>query len=80
MCERGARNLDEHAQAIAENNENPSAGTDVKSGAALGPEVKARIGHQLRLMYDEVANQGVPDRFAEILRRLDPPTDGGAKK
>ena len=49
-------------------------------GAALGPEVKARIGHQLRLMYDEVANQGVPDRFAEILRRLDPPTDGGAKK
>jgi hypothetical protein len=52
----------------------------LKPGGALGPEVKAKIGHQLRLMYDEVVNQGVPDRFAEILRRLDPPTNGGANK
>jgi hypothetical protein len=48
--------------------------------AALGPEIKAKIGHQLRLMHDEVVNQGVPDRFAEILRRLDPPTNGGSTK
>jgi len=52
----------------------------LKPGAALGPEIKAKIGHQLRLMYDEVVNQGVPDRFAEILRGLDPPTNGGANK
>ena len=52
----------------------------LKPGATLGPEVKAKIGHQLRLMHDEVVSQGVPDRFAEILRRLDSPTDGGAKK
>jgi len=52
----------------------------VNPQAALGPEAKAKIGHQLRMMYDEVVNQGVPDRFAEILRGLDSPTDEGSKK
>ena len=34
----------------------------------LGPDIKTRIGQQLRLMYGEVVNQGMPERFAEILR------------
>jgi hypothetical protein len=42
-----------------------------KSAARLGPDVKARIGQQLHAMYSDVVNQGVPDRFSEILRRLD---------
>jgi hypothetical protein len=42
-----------------------------KSTARLGSDVKARIGQQLRAMYSDVVNQGVPDRFSEILRRLD---------
>jgi hypothetical protein len=37
----------------------------------LGSEIKAKIGQQLRAMYGDVVNQGVPDRFAEILRKLD---------
>jgi hypothetical protein len=37
----------------------------------LGSEIKAKIGQQLRAMYADVINQGVPDRFAEILRKLD---------
>jgi hypothetical protein len=41
-----------------------------KSTGRLGPEIKARIGQQLRAMYSDVVNQGVPDRFSEILRRL----------
>jgi hypothetical protein len=45
--------------------------------AKLGPDVKARIGQQLRLMYSEVVSQGVPERFVVILRGLDDPTDGG---
>jgi hypothetical protein len=45
----------------------------------LGPDIKAKIGLQLRLMYDEVANQGVPDRLVEILRGLDHPIDVGSK-
>jgi hypothetical protein len=45
----------------------------------LGPDIKAKIGQQLRLMYGEVVNQGVPDRFVDILRGLDDPTDEGSK-
>ena len=39
----------------------------------LNAEIQARIGHQLRAMYDDVVRQGVPDRFAELIRRLDAP-------
>lgn len=39
----------------------------------LNAEVQARIGHQLRAMYDDVVKQGVPDRFAELIRKLDTP-------
>mgnify|MGYP001098134365 CR=1 FL=1 len=44
----------------------------------LNAEIQARIGHQLRAMYDDVVRQGVPDRFAELIRKLDaaPPPDG----
>ncbi len=43
----------------------------------LGPDIKAKIGMQLRLMYGEVVDQGVPDRFAEMLKRLDDPNYEG---
>jgi hypothetical protein len=37
----------------------------------LGPDIHAKIGKQLRLMYDGVVDQGVPDRFVQMLKRLD---------
>jgi hypothetical protein len=43
----------------------------------LNPEIQARIGHQLRAMYDDVVRQGVPDRFADLIRKLDAP--GGSQ-
>ncbi len=56
---------------------------DVKSQASKTPasgkqgglnaEIQSRIGHQLRAMYDDVVRQGVPDRFAELIRKLDVP-------
>jgi len=39
----------------------------------LNAEIQSRIGHQLRAMYDDVVRQGVPDRFAELVRKLDVP-------
>ena len=39
--------------------------------AKLGRDVQARLGQQLRAMYDDVVGQGVPDRFAELLNRID---------
>ncbi|MGY4629291.1 NepR family anti-sigma factor [Bradyrhizobium sp. USDA 4486] len=42
----------------------------------LTPEIQSRIGHQLRAMYDDVVRQGVPDRFAELIKKLDAPGGG----
>jgi len=39
----------------------------------LNSEVQSRIGHQLRAMYDDVVRQGVPDRFADLIKKLDVP-------
>jgi hypothetical protein len=44
--------------------------------AKLSREVQARLGQQLRAMYDEVVNQGVPDRFTDLLNRIN---SGSAK-
>jgi hypothetical protein len=44
--------------------------------AKLSRDVQARLGQQLRSMYDDVVNQGVPDRFAELINRI----NGDAKK
>jgi hypothetical protein len=59
---------------------------DVKSQASkitgpgkqggLNAEIQSRIGHQLRAMYDDVVRQGVPDRFADLIRKLDAPEAG----
>ena len=40
----------------------------------LNAEIQARIGHQLRAMYEEVVRQGVPERFSDLIRRLDDPS------
>ncbi len=50
-------------------NKNAASG---KQGG-LNAEIQSRIGHQLRAMYDDVVRQGVPDRFAELIRKLDVP-------
>jgi hypothetical protein len=42
----------------------------------LNAEIQSRIGHQLRAMYDDVVRQGVPDRFADLIRKLDAPEGG----
>jgi Anti-sigma factor NepR len=44
--------------------------------AKLSREVQARLGQQLRAMYEEVVSQGVPDRFTDLLNRI----NGGGSK
>ncbi len=46
------------------------------SKGGLPAEIQSRIGHQLRAMYDDVVRQGVPDRFAELIRKLDASESG----
>jgi len=65
-------------QPPAPNEDKPEARDDMgtrpathrKSEVRLGREVQARIGQQLRAMYDEVVSQGVPTHIADLVRRL----------
>jgi hypothetical protein len=43
---------------------------DDSKPAKLSREVQARLGQQLRSLYDDVVNQGVPDRFTDLINRI----------
>jgi hypothetical protein len=49
-----------------------------KSEVRLGREVQARIGQQLRAMYDDVVKEGVPDHIQDLVRRLSEQDNGTA--
>jgi Anti-sigma factor NepR len=38
---------------------------------SLPLEIQKQIGRQLRSLYVDVVQEGVPDRFTDLLRRLD---------
>jgi hypothetical protein len=48
-----------------------SEGSGEDGSRKLDKETQAKIGQQLRAMYDEVVRQGVPDRFSELLKQLE---------
>lgn len=37
----------------------------------LGRDIQTKIGDQLRAMHDDIVKEGVPDRFVDLLARLD---------
>jgi hypothetical protein len=39
--------------------------------ARLGRDAQVTVGRQLWAMYNDDISQGIPDRFAELLNRLD---------
>jgi Anti-sigma factor NepR len=47
--------------------------------AKLSREVQARLGQQLRSLYDDVVNQGVPDRFTDLINRINVPDNKGGQ-
>jgi Anti-sigma factor NepR len=49
-----------------------------KSEVRLGREVQARIGQQLRAMYDDVVKEGVPQHITDLVGRLSQQDDGAA--
>ena len=54
----------------------PESEGDPNDQPHLGPEIQGKIGQLLRKYYDDVVSQGVPDRFSDLLKRLDKPEDG----
>ncbi len=49
--------------------------SDQKNASGLNREIQSKIGQQLRAIYDDVVQEGVPDRFAELLKQLDRSSD-----
>jgi hypothetical protein len=49
-----------------------------EGAAALDRDIQLRIGEGLRAMYQDIVKQGVPDRFADLLKALD--QQGGEKE
>jgi hypothetical protein len=39
--------------------------------AKLNRDIQAKLGDQLRQIYNDVVREGVPDRFADLLSQLD---------
>ena len=48
-----------------------------ESKPALGPDAMAAIGRELRRIHADIIAEGVPERLAEILRKLDEPGNEG---
>jgi hypothetical protein len=43
----------------------------MKTSPILNREIQTKIGQQLRAIYDDVVDQGVPDRFIDLLRDIE---------
>ena len=52
-----------------QNSENIAPGP--KQGKAMSPALQAHIGRQVRAMFDEVAEEPVPDHLLRLLKDLD---------
>jgi len=53
--------------------------TAARAQGRLGRDVQAKIGNQLRAIYDDVVKEGVPDRFVDLLKRLDQKDEKGSE-
>ncbi|WP_331301777.1 NepR family anti-sigma factor [Methylobacterium oryzae] len=82
--EAGLRARDPHAETASDRSseaENSSVGASAsgqhdqagraRSRNGLSDQTRNRIASQLRAMYDTVTQQPVPDRFAELIAKLD---------
>lgn len=50
-----------------------------KHSVKLNREIQAQLGHQLRQMYNDVVGEGVPDKFVDLLAKLDKSGDDSEK-
>ncbi|MHB2210203.1 NepR family anti-sigma factor [Methylobacterium sp. CM6257] len=68
----------QHSNADDSTRYTAASGVDrAASRGSLSDHTRNRIAAQLRAMYDTIAQQPVPDRFAELIAKLD---SGDSKK
>jgi len=51
----------------------PASASEDLAGGRLGPEIEAVIGRRLKALYDDVVSEPVPDRFLQLLAKLEAP-------
>ena len=49
----------------------PDAAEQHRGSSSLSDHAQARIGSTLRSLYDSIVQQPVPDRFRDLIERLD---------
>ena len=69
--EAGTRSGDAPTDPASRLRADDADGAAAKRRAPLSEHARTRIATQLRAMYDSVAQQPVPDRFADLIARLD---------
>ena len=56
---------------MSDMNEKPPAGGGPRKGAPRNAGAEAEIGRKLKQYYDSLVTEEVPDRFAELLGKLE---------
>ena len=59
------------AKAVKERREMMLRRPESAVGEGLDPRLQAQIGQKLKAMFDEVAKAPIPDKFLELLDKLD---------
>jgi hypothetical protein len=72
MIQKGKRSVAALSQAALSKSPPPEPGLD--------RAIQARIGDNLRAMYDELLQQPVPDRFRDLLGQLEQPSESEQKR
>lgn len=52
--------------------------SNTPEGISLDPVIQAHIGRELRALFDEIADEPVPDRFLALLQSLEAKTQDHA--
>ena len=69
--------MDENGSGAGPSPEGPTPKVnDTTSGQGLSDHTQQRIGLHLRAMYDSIVQQPVPDRFRDLIAKLDASTPG----
>ena len=68
---RGKSEMNEHKTRQPPDTSMKADRTPKRKKGRLSADIQYKLGQQLRAMYTDVVNQGVPDQFAELIQRLD---------
>lgn len=92
MDNRRLKHLDEGLAILTRNKKTPDRPADgqrpadvPRSQRPLSADLQAHIGVRLKAFYDSVLSEPIPDRFSELLDRLDaadtskPASEGGGR-